>query len=197
MQNSVSEKKFSHSSLFTLTASAMLCALAVVLVYLIHFPLLPAAPFLEYDPADVPIFFASILFGPWWALAMTAVTAVVQGLTVSAQSGVIGIVMHFVATGSFAVVSGLISGGFRKNSARPSVSRTLLSFAAGVLTMTAVMAGMNLLLTPIFMNTPVQVVLEMLIPVIIPFNLLKAGINATVAFLLWLALRRPLEKLFA
>ena len=113
MQNSVSEKKFSHSSLFTLTASAMLCALAVVLVYLIHFPLLPAAPFLEYDPADVPIFFASILFGPWWALAMTAVTAVVQGLTVSAQSGVIGIVMHFVATGSFAVVSGLISGGFR------------------------------------------------------------------------------------
>ena len=179
-----------------LTACAMLCALAVVLVYLIHFPLLPAAMFLEYDPADVPIFFASVCFGPWWGLAMTAVVSVVQGLTVSAQSGIIGIVMHFVATGSFALISGLVCGRLRikQDAPRPSLKRILISFVAGVLTMTAVMAGMNLLLTPIFMQTPVKAVLEMLVPIIIPFNLLKAGINAAVAFLLYTALRRPLEK---
>ena len=39
-----------------LTTLAMLAALAIVLVALIHFPLVPAAPFLEYDPADIPIF---------------------------------------------------------------------------------------------------------------------------------------------
>ncbi len=33
---------------------AMLVAVSVVLVYLVHFPIFPAAPFLEYDPADIP-----------------------------------------------------------------------------------------------------------------------------------------------
>ncbi len=180
-----------------LTACAMLCALAVVLVYLIHFPLLPAAIFLEYDPADVPIFFASVCFGPWWALAMTAVVSIVQGLTVSAQNGIIGIIMHFFATGSFALISGLICGRLRIHGAapRPLLRRVLLSFAVGVLVMTSVMSGMNLLLTPLFMQRPIEDVLKMLLPVIIPFNLLKASINAAVAFLLYAALRRPLERL--
>ena len=47
-----------------LTTLAMLAALAIVLVALIHFPLVPAAPFLEYDPADIPIFIGTFLFGP-------------------------------------------------------------------------------------------------------------------------------------
>ncbi len=181
-----------------LIVCAMLCAIAIVLVYLIHFPLLPAAAFLEYDPADVPIFFASICFGPWWALAMTAVVSVIQGLTVSAQSGVIGIVMHFVATGSFALLAGLICGrlGTKRDTRNPSPGRILFAFVVGVLTMTMVMAGMNLLLTPLFMQTPAEEVLKMLIPIIIPFNLLKAGINAAAAFLIYAALRRPLEHLF-
>lgn len=37
-----------------LTTLAMLAALAIVLVALIHFPLVPAAPFLEYDPRTSP-----------------------------------------------------------------------------------------------------------------------------------------------
>lgn len=32
----------------------MLAALSIVLVYVIHFPIFPAASFLEYDPADIP-----------------------------------------------------------------------------------------------------------------------------------------------
>ena len=56
-----------------LTTLAMLAALAIVLVALIHFPLVPAAPFLEYDPADIPIFIGTFLFGPAAGLALTAV----------------------------------------------------------------------------------------------------------------------------
>ena len=44
-----------------LTTLAMLAALAIVLVALIHFPLVPAAPFLEYDPADIPIFIGLLI----------------------------------------------------------------------------------------------------------------------------------------
>ena len=42
-------------SIRKLTVMAMLVAVSVILVYLLHFPLFPAAAFLEYDPADIPI----------------------------------------------------------------------------------------------------------------------------------------------
>ena len=38
-----------------LATMAMLVAISIVLVYLIHFPIFPGAAFLEYDPADIPI----------------------------------------------------------------------------------------------------------------------------------------------
>ncbi|MBQ9938376.1 MAG: ECF transporter S component [Oscillospiraceae bacterium] len=184
----------------TLTATAMLSAIAVVLVYLIHFPLIPAAAFLEYDPADVPIFFVALVFGPWWALGMTAVVSIVQGFTVSATSGVVGLIMHFIATGSFAVITGFVSGSYKKSETaamikQPSLTKVIVAFSIGVLTMTILMAGMNLIFIPIFNGTPVDAVLQMLIPIIIPFNLLKSIINAVVAFLLYAALRKPLANL--
>ena len=74
-----------------LPTMAMLAAISIVLVALIHFPIIPGATFLEYDPADVSILVGTFLFGPWAGLALTAVVSVIQGLTVSAGSGVIGI----------------------------------------------------------------------------------------------------------
>ena len=74
-----------------LATLGMLAALAVLLVALIHFPLIPAAPFLEYDPADVPILIGTFLYGPWAGLGLAGVVCIVQGVTVSAGSGPIGI----------------------------------------------------------------------------------------------------------
>ena len=83
-----------------LTTMAMLTAISIVLVAFVHFPLLPAAPWMEYDPADIPIFIGTFMFGPAAGLGLTAVVAIIQGTTVSAGSGWIGIVMHFLATGT-------------------------------------------------------------------------------------------------
>ncbi|MEG1016956.1 MAG: ECF transporter S component, partial [Oscillospiraceae bacterium] len=57
----------------------MLGALGVVLALIIHFPIFPAASYLEYDPADVPIFIAAFLYGPWYGVALTVVVSFVQG----------------------------------------------------------------------------------------------------------------------
>ena len=38
----------------------VMVAISVAMVYLVHFPIFPAVPFLEYDPADI-----SILIGGW------------------------------------------------------------------------------------------------------------------------------------
>ncbi|MDY4959487.1 MAG: ECF transporter S component [Lentihominibacter sp.] len=68
-----------------LAKMGMLVAIAVVLVYLIHFPILPMLPFMEYDPADVPIMIGTFAFGPLAGIVLTAVTCLVQGLTVSVK----------------------------------------------------------------------------------------------------------------
>lgn len=57
--------------------------------------------------------------------------------------------------------------------------------------MTVVMALCNLILTPIYMGTPVEAVLSMLVPVIIPFNLLKAGINGIITYFVY----KPIQNL--
>lgn len=43
---------------------AMLVAISIVLVMVIHLPIFPAVAFLEYDPADIPILVGAFAFGP-------------------------------------------------------------------------------------------------------------------------------------
>lgn len=167
-----------------LTTMAMLAALAIVLVAVIHFPLIPAAPFLEYDPADIPIFIGTFLFGPAAGLGLTAVVCVIQGITVSATSGIIGIIMHFFATGTFVVLAGAF---YAKRHTRTGA---LGALAIGTLAMTAVMCVCNLIFTPLFMGGSVGEVIEMLLPAIIPFNLAKAVINSVITYLVYKPISR-------
>ena len=103
-------------------------AISVALVYLIHFPIFPAVAFLEYDPADIPILIGTFAFGPLAGLALTVVTSVIQGLTVSSGSGLYGILMHVIATGMLVIVSGSIYG--RKKTKNMAVVSLLCGMAA-------------------------------------------------------------------
>lgn len=69
-----------------LVVLALLAGVSVVLVYFIRIPLIPLVPFLEYDPADIPIFIGALAYGPLAGVLLTVVVSVVQGLTVSAAT---------------------------------------------------------------------------------------------------------------
>lgn len=166
---------------------SMLVAISVVLVYLVHFPIFPPVPFLEYDPADIPIFIGTFAFGPLAGLMLAVVTAVIQGLTVSSASGVYGIIMHILATGSFVLVAGLIYRGHKNR------KKAIVALAAGVVTWTVVMVIANLVVTPLFMGVPVSVV-KGLMPYIIGFNLIKAGVNSVLTFFLYKRISAFLHK---
>ena len=163
-----------------LTVMSILIAVSIVLVALVHFPLIPAVAFMEYDPADIPILMATLMFGPGAGLGVTVVACIIQGITVSAGSGVYGILMHIVATGSFVLTVGLLS----KILGTAAKGRGI-TLAVGCLCMAAVMVPANLLITPLFMGVPVEAVKGMLLPAIIPFNLLKAGMNGLLTFVLY------------
>lgn len=167
-----------QSKTIRLAKMGMLIAISIVLVSIVHFPIFPAVAFLEYDPADIPILIGTFAFGPAGGLVMTVITSVIQGVTVSAQSGLYGILMHIIATGAFVLAAGAIYRG------KKSKSRAIIALAVGVLAMTAVMIPANLFITPYFMGAPRAAIISLL-PFIVGFNFVKAGINAVVTFFLY------------
>ncbi len=63
--------------------------------------------------------------------------------------------------------------------------KAVQALVVGVILATAVMCVMNLIVTPVYMGAPRAAVVAMLPTAIIPFNLLKAGINAILTFILY------------
>lgn len=177
------------NSVHQMATMAMLAAISIVLMYFVRFPILPAAPFLEYDMADVPILIGTFLFGPVKGLILTILVSLIQGFTVSAASGWIGILMHIFATGAFVIIAGTI---YRL---KPTRLTAFISLVVGSLGMTLVMIPLNLIFTVRFLGVPREAVMAMLLPTIIPFNLIKAGINSVVTFVVYKSVSRAVDKL--
>lgn len=167
---------------------AMLTAVSIVLVYFIHLPLIPGVAFLEYDPADIPVLIGSLMLGPVSGLIILLAVCLIQALTVSASSGIIGFFMHFIASSVLILIPSLI---YRH---KKSIASLIIGLVLGVIGMTAVMIPLNLVFTGIFMGTGVKAVVSMLIPAIIPFNLAKAAINAVVTFAVFTPISQVLKK---
>lgn len=161
----------------TLVKLALMTALSLVLLMLVRLPW-PPAPFLVYDPADVPIYISAFAFGPVPGLIVTFVVCIIQAFALGGD-GIYGFVMHFVATGIVAVVIGAI---YNKNKTRKTA---LIALVLGVIITTAIMCVMNIFVTSAFMGVPKEAVVGMLIPIIIPFNIVKAGVNSLLTFILY------------
>lgn len=168
---------------------AVLSALAIVLMILLRFPLIPSAPYMEYDPADIPVFIGGFMYGPIAGLIITVIVSFIQAITVSASSGWIGFVMHVIATGSFVIVASLI---YKKIH---TYKGAIISLIAGTITMTVIMIPANLIFTPRF-GVPLETVKAGILTIIVPFNLLKAIINSVVTLLVYKPLSRILKDKF-
>ncbi len=165
----------------------VLAAISIILVYFIRFPIFPAVPFLEYDPADIPILIGGFAFGPLAGILLTIVVSVLQGITVSAASGIYGIIMHIIATSTLVGIASIIYK--RKKNKKSAV----VGLAVGSVSMTCVMFFANLLITPKFMMVPVEAVLS-LMPFILLFNLVKAGLNSLITFIIYKKISGILHK---
>lgn len=172
-----------------LTTLSVLTALSIVLMLLIRFPVFPSAPYLEYEPMDVPILIAGFVYGPLAGLLVTMISSVIQGFTVSAAvGGWVGVLMHFIATGTFVTVASLI---YRK---KHTLIGAIVGLVIGAIAMSAIMIPANLIITPAFYGTPIDVVKAMIYPVLVPFNLIKATINGVVTFFIYKPLRKHVLK---
>lgn len=182
-------KHSSPSHILRICIVGVFSALAIVLAMLVHLPLIPAVSFLEYDPADVPIFLIAAFLGPSSGLIMTVIVSLIQGLTVSASSGWIGIAMHILATGFFVMAECAVLHLSEKKIRAASV-RTACAMVAGILSMTIIMFFWNLFITPSYMHMPLNDFLPFL-PYIVLFNFFKSTLNGGIAWILYQLIHKP------
>lgn len=168
---------------------AMLTAISIVSLYIIRFPIIPAASFLEYDCADIPVILGALLINPLSGIIVLLAVCILQAITVSAASGWIGFLMHFIASTVLILPVSLI---YKK---KKSVKSLVIGFVVGTILMTLIMIPLNLVFTGIFLGAGTQTVVSMLMPAIIPFNLLKACINSICSFVLFIPLNKLTSKI--
>jgi len=150
-------------------------------------PLVPGHPYLRYEPSEVPALIGSFALGP---MAGMAVVVLKNGLYLLAHpqpSELIGIPINTLAGCSLVGVAGWIY------SLRKSKHTALISLAIGTLTMTLAMIPLNLVLLPVFQKffggqaqtLSSEAVVNLLLWVFVPFNLLKGLLSSTLTFLVY------------
>ncbi|MFW5996125.1 MAG: ECF transporter S component [Halanaerobiaceae bacterium] len=158
---------------------AVLAALGATLIFFIRFPIIPSAPFLEYEPGDVAALIGSFMYGPAAGLTVTIIMAFIQALTVSSGSGWVGFIMHIISTGTLVTVAGFL---YLRNR---TYKGAIIGLIAGTLSMIAVMIPANLFFTVHFWGMPAETVKNMIVPALIPFNLIKGAVNSTITVLVY------------
>lgn len=165
----------------------VLCAMAMVINLFIHFPLVPAVAWLSYDPKDIIIVIGGFLYGPMTSFTMSAVCSVLE---IMLKGGTyIDVIMNMISTCSFACLAAII---YKKNHTKKGA---MIGLILGTLAATLTMTIWNYILTPIYYRMPREAVVALLLPGIIPFNLIKCGINTVITLLLYKPLVTVLRRI--
>lgn len=167
-----------------LTTIGMLCAVTYVIMAVGR---IPVVMFLKYDPSDVIVTLGGLIWGPMTSCIVSIVVASVEMVTVS-STGILGCIMNIVQTVSFACTASAI---YRK---KRTMSGAVIGLSAGCITSVLLMMLWNYLITPLYMGYSREAVAELLLPVFLPFNLLKSVLNAALTFVLYKPVITALRK---
>lgn len=166
---------------------SFLAASSAILMIFVKFSILPQAPFLKYDPSDIPVLIGAFSLGPVSGIAVALIKDLVYLIVRSSPQGLIGVPMSFLASATLAFVCGAIYHNHKTK------HQAILALAIGVVSATAVMAIANYFILPVFIKifAPASEIpkfnqlLKIIIYSIVPFNLTKGIINGCLVFLIY------------
>lgn len=167
-----------------LIVTAMLCAVAYIVVWLLQ-PV--KVQFLSFEIKDSILAIGAFLYGPISALTSVTLVALLELVTFSG-TGIIGLIMNVFSSALFLCPAAII---YKRNR---SLKGAVEGLICGVLCTTAGMVLWNWLITPLYMGVSREQVVGMLLPLFFPFNLLKASVNAVVTLLLYKSVVTALRK---
>lgn len=158
-----------------LVTMALMCAIGVLLSF-IEFPLLPGVAWLKYDASAMPAMVCGFAFGPGAGLAVGVVGAVIHGILLADFSGAI---MTILVVAGFVVPASIVYHRLH------TFKGAILGLVVGVITSTVMAILGNLVITPLYLGVPLDAVISMIIPILTPFNLLKATLNAVLTIIVY------------
>nr|WP_314784549.1 ECF transporter S component [Olsenella uli] len=164
-----------------IAVTALFCAVAAICTLLLEFPILPGVTWLKYDPSGIVALVAGFAFGPSTAAVVSVIPYLVHLAT---QSGVYGVIMAILATLSLSVPAALV---YRRDT---TMRGAVLGMAVGaVVCLVACILG-NIAITPLYAGMSADAIVALVVPALLPFNLLKIAINCVVAALVY----KPVSK---
>jgi riboflavin transporter FmnP len=197
--HSVTGNRASIWSTRTIAIEALLCAAAMAVSF-IEIPS-PVAAFLKYDPSGIFPLLSGVWFGGWSAL-IVGVISWIPHLFINP----VGALMSILVNLALALPVTWIVRADQKTKqekqenddqderaqevAHPSLWRLIVAMAVGVVVSIGIAIGANLIVTPLYTSASVRAVAGMILPILLPFNALKAVINCVVAGLILPVLSR-------
>ena len=166
----------------TLVTMALLAAIAGALSF-VEIPAI-AVGFLKYDASDVPALVAGFVFGPGPGFLVGGIGALIHGILSGNWPGCL---MNVVAVAGHVIPAALIYKH------RKTLAGAIVGLVVGALVATALMAGMNIIIDPIFYGYTTEAILALILPVFVPFNLIKTALNSVLCLLVY----KPISNLVA
>lgn len=167
-----------------IAVTALFCALAAIATLFLEFPILPGVQWLKYDPSGIVALVAGFAFGP----AVGAIVSILPYLVhLATASGIYGVIMAVLATFSLVMPASFI---YRKDT---TFRGAVIGMVVGAVVCLAACIVGNLVITPFYANMPFEAVLGLVVPALLPFNLLKIGINCVVTAIIY----KPITKALA
>ncbi len=173
-----------NNHLKKLSVMGLFIALGYICLFVFRF----RVQFLTLDFKDVFITLAGFIYGPVAAVTIAFIEAILELITVS-STGFWGAIMNFAGSAAFALTASLI---YKYNK---SFKGAIIALVSAVFSTTAVMMLANLLITPIYTHTDVKTVTSMILPLLLPFNLIKSILNAVFTFILYKPVSQALRSM--
>ena len=181
MNNDITIKNYNTKKL---TVLAMFVALSYLCVFVFRFKV----QFLSFELSDIFITIAGFAFGPFAAIGIALAKSLLEMVTI-ADTGFYGAIMNFASSAAFAGVASVIYKYKR------SLNGAILAMVGAIVSRTIIIIVLNILITPFYMKCPREVVIGMIPSLLLPFNLVKAFMNAGLVFLLYKPLSNALKNI--
>ena len=163
-----------NNNIKKMTVVAMLCAIAFLVSLIFPFKV----SFLTFDLKDAVIVISALMYGPLAGLVCSIIVPFIEFITTS-ETGAYGLIMNFLSSASLSVTAGFVY------KYRRSFSGAILAMISAVFAVVAVMLLANLFVTPYYMGVERSMVVDLIPSLLLPFNLIKATVNASLTLLIY------------
>ena len=160
-----------------LVTMALMCAIASLFSF-VQIPLIPGVSFLTYDPSLMPAMVCGFAFGPGAGIAVGSIAAVIHGLILGEW---VGSLMNIFATAFFVLPAALLYR--RMHTLKGAIAGLVIS----VITATAGAILVNLTIGVWFYYGSADVIIPLILPALLPFNLVKTILNALLTLVVYKA----------